>query len=459
MALIYMKLPIIFSLVVAGVAGAAFYAGVKYGASEETKSSASKNVPAMNSPSPVLGAGGKRPSVGISKDTVVQEFYKQFGLETGTPLTPDAMTEAMMTAIRESDPVRSQLMFARLMEELTVENAPVAFAMIRDNISGFDSMRYMPMLAARWGEVDPTTAMKELAKADDRGGRWVQGMALTGWAAKDPAAAIAWAGSVETNPWEKGMITSQLINGLARSSPEEATKYAAEIKDASERSRAAESIARELIRTAGAEKAQAWVAGITDPDMKRGAFQTLSDQLLRSDPAKAAELIKKNANEEYARGAVGNLASTLAKKDVQQGLALAGELSGDAQARAYGSVVREWVGQNEGAGAAEAAKYVESMPAGANKDASSRELAMQAVREDPQTAIAWAGSIQDPVKKEEALIDVARRYLRQDPESGAAWLATSGLSEEARKKVRENPGWGGWGGPGGGGPGFGRGPR
>jgi hypothetical protein len=450
-----MKTPILFSLVLTGVAGAAFYAGVKYGTSGETKIATSKNA-ALTAQSPLAGAGGKRPNaVGISKDAVVQEFYKQYGLETGVPLTPDAMKEAMLTAIRESDPVRSQLMFARLMEELTVENAPAALGMIRDNVSGFDSMRYVSMLAAKWGEVDPVTAMKELAKGDDRGGKFVQSLALTGWAAKDPAAAIAWAANSDANPWEKGMMTNQLINGLARSSPEEAAKFAADIKDPGERSRAAESIARELIRAGGADKAQAWVAGITDPDMKRGAFQTLSDQLLRSDPAKAAELIKASANEEYARGAVGNLASTLAKKDLQQGLALAGELNGQAQAKAYSSVVREWVSQNDGANAVDAAKYVEAMPAGVNKDSAVREIAQQAVRDDPATAIAWVSSIQDPAKREETMIDVARRYLRQDPEAGTAWLATSGLSEEARKKVREN-GPGGWGGfPGGGGPGGG----
>jgi hypothetical protein len=284
-------------------------------------------------------------------------------------------------------------------------------------------------------------------------------MALSGWAAKEPAAAIAWAASAELNPWEKGMINGQLINGLARSSPEEASKYAAELKDPGERSRAADSIAREMIRTSGAEKASEWVAGIKDPDMKKGAFQAIADQLIRSDPDKAAQLIKASANEEFAGNSVRSLAGAVAKKDLQQGLALAGELSGDAQAKAYGSVVREWMGQNEGAGAPDAVKYVEAMPAGANKDAAAREIAQQALRDDPATAIAWATSIQDAAKREETLIDVARRYLRQDPEAGAAWLATSGLSDQARQKVRENPGWGGGfggGGPGGpGGPGGG----
>ena len=57
------------------------------------------------------------------------------------------MKEAMLLAIREGDPVKSQLMFARLMEELTPENAASVLATIRENVGGFESMRYTGMLA------------------------------------------------------------------------------------------------------------------------------------------------------------------------------------------------------------------------------------------------------------------------------------------------------------------------
>jgi hypothetical protein len=454
-----MKTPVILNLVWAGVAGAAFYTGMKYNSSDNAKNPGQKNLSVMSSPAAGTGGGKLVNPLMVSKDNSVIDFFKQYGLDTGVPLTPDKMKEAMLTAIREGDPVKSQMMFARLMEELNAENAPAALAMIRENVGGFDSMRYMGMLAYKWGEVDPTAAMKELAKGDDRGGRFTQGFVLTGWAAKDPQAAIAWLAAYEGDPREKGMMTNLLVNGLARSSPEDAMKYAANIKDDGERARAAESIAREIIRAGGAEKATAWLNGITDPEMKRGAFQTVSDQLLRSDPAKAAEFIKQYASEDYARGAVANLANSLAKKDLQQGLTFAEGLTGEAQAKAYGSVISEWLDKDKGAGAADAAKYVESMAAGPNKDAGARELAQQAMRQDPATAIAWASSIQDPATREESLIDVGRRYLRQDPAAGAAWLASSGLSAEAQQKVTAPRDFGGPGGGFGGGgfPGGGRG--
>jgi hypothetical protein len=457
-----MKTPVILNLVWAGVAGAAFYTGMKFNSSDSSKIAGQKNL-AMNT-TPVAGSGGSKlvSPLLVSKDSSVLDFYKQYGLDTGTPLTPEKMKEAMLTAIRESDPVKSQLMFARLMEELTAENAPAALAMIRENVGGgMDGMRYMGMLAYKWGEVDPTTAMTELSKGDDRGGRMGQTIALSGWATKDPQAAMAWLAAYEGDDREKEWMANSLVNGLAKSSPEEAMKYALTMKDEGSRARAAESIAREMIRSGGTEKATAWLATITDPDMKRGAFQTVSDQLLRSDPVKAAEFIKQNANQDYARGAVASLASTLAKKDVQQGLSFAGELTGDSQAKAYGSVISQWLDQDRGANAADAAKYVEAMPAGANKDAGARELARQAMRQDPVTAIAWATSIQDPETRGETLVDAGRRYMREDPAAAQAWLASSGLSAEDQQKItnpqRGDFGGGVGGGGGGGFPGGGRG--
>ena len=454
-----MKTPVILNLVWAGVAGAAFYTGWKLSPASDSSASGQSKKTNIQAGATPLGAGtGKGVSALLaSKDSSVLDFYKRFGLDTGTPLTPEKMKEAMLEAIREGDPVKSQLLFARLMEELTPENAPSVLATIRENVGGFESMRYTGMLAYKWGELDPVNAMKELAKGDDRGGRMSQTIALTGWASKDPQAAIAWLAASKADDREKEWMTNSIITGMARSTDVEgALKYASTLKTEDERSRAAETLAKELIRSGGAEKATAWLNSLSDPDMKRGAFQSVSDQILRGDPAKAAEFVKAYANEDYARDAVRNVADTLARKDVQSGLAFANDLTGKAQAKAIGSVVNQWLDADNGAGAVDAAKYVESLPAGANRDAGARELARQSVRDDPQTAIAWASSIQDVKEKEDTLVDVGRRYMREDPAAAQAWLAQSGLSAEAQQQVT-TPDRGGRGGFGGGGfPGGGR---
>ncbi len=459
-----MKTPLILNLVWAGVAGAAFYTGYKLNTAGDSENAQTKpRAVAGSVGSSIVGNGSKNVSpLMVSKSSEVLDFYKRYGLDTGVVLTPEKMKEAMLEAIRESDPVKSQLMFARLMEELSAENAPAALAMIRANVGGFESMRYMGMLAYKWGEVDPLNAMKELAKGgDDRGGRMSQNVVLTGWAATDPAGATAWLNAYEGDG--KDWLAMSLINGLAKTDIDGAMKFASAIKDDGERGRAAETIAREMIRAGGTEKATAWLNSLTDPEMKKGAFQTLAEQVMRGDQAKAIEFVKAFAGEDYASGAVRNLAESVARKDVKEGLALANSLTGKAQAQAVGQVVNEWLNQKDGAGATDAVKYVDALPQGVTRDAGARAIAREFVREDPAGAIVWANSIQDAKEREDTLVDVARRYMRDDQAAATAWLATSGLSEEAQKQVT-TPQRGDWGGGrggfgGGGPPGGGRGGR
>jgi hypothetical protein len=321
------------------------------------------------------------------------------------------------------------------MQELTAQNAPAALAMLRENVGGFDAGRYMGLLAYAWGSVDPQSAMAELERnTGDRGfGRFGQSSVLSGWASKDPAGAIAWLEKQEGEGRE--WLTQSLVSGLAKSDVEAAMKYAATLKEEGERARSAESIAREVIRTKGIDEAAAWIGTMTDADMKRGAFDAVAQQLMRTDSDKAAEFVKQHAGEEFARGAIGNVAESIARENPQKALEFAGKLNGEAQARAYGEAIGEWLNRERGAQSLEASQFVSQMPPGPNRDAGAVAIARSISREDPQAAIAWAGSIQNPSERQETLVDVGRRYMRTDPQAAMAWLPQSGLSPEAQQQI------------------------
>ena len=440
-----MKSSIALNLVWAGVAAGAFYGGMQMRSSEGAAGAGGVRNKVVSA-QPATGPGGvstvKDASKLASSDPSVIDFFKKYGLDTGVPLTPDVMKEAIAEAVRENNPVKSQMMFARLMEALTPENAPAALAMLRENVGGWESMRYMPMLAHAWGSVDPESAMKTLGADGDRGSRFAQPAVLTAWASKDPQAAMKWLETFEGGG--KEFMSMAIVNGMAKSDVEGAMKYASGLKDEGERARAAETIAREMIRTGGTEKATAWLGNITDPTMKRGAFETMADQMLRSDPAKAAEFVKSHQGEEYAKNAVGNIAQSLSRTDVKQGLEFASNLKGEAQAKAYGEVVGEWMRKDNGANAEEASKYVNGLTAGPNKDAGAQQVARNIARENPQDAIVWAGAIQNPELRASTLVDVGRDYMRSSPQEAAAWLATSGLTAEQQQQVTAPPDRGNW---------------
>jgi hypothetical protein len=452
-----MKKPaLILNLLWAAIAAGTFYAGVLWRGDRTAGAAAPTAVKFPSAPDPVKRAGGDQSGMvkagTVSRDDEVLDFFKRYGLDSGTPLTAETMTLAVTEALRETNPIKSQMLFARLMEELTPENAQAALAMLRENTAGWESMRYMGMLAYAWGGVDPKAAMEQLQQGGGRETRMGQATALTGWAAQDPQGAMAWLEKYEGE--DKGMLSQSLISGLAKSDFDGALKYASALEDDGDKRRASETLARELIRSGGVDKAKEWFASLGDSNMKDGAFGTLADQIRRSDPAKAAEFIREHASQPYARDAVAGLAEEIGRKDVQEGLKFVGTLAGPNQARAYAEVVGEWMDRNDGAESVQASEYVTRMPAGENRDAAASVIARRMAGEDPGAAIAWASSIGSAEQRQDALVDIGRRYLRSDPVNGAAWLAQSGLSAEAQQEItapREERGWrGGQGGPGGG---------
>ncbi len=442
------------------VAAGAFYAGsvLKKPGAVDTNDPRTRTVAGGANLTAAERAGSVKSSA-ISRDASISDFLSRYDLGSGKPLSPEMMRQAMSEALRETDPVKSTMLFSRLLEELTPENAGETMAAVRESITGFEMMRYMPLLAYQWGTVDAKTAFSELDKQDGRMGMMGKPIILAGLASKDPAAAQAWLAEQAADLPGREIYTQSIINGLAKSDLNAAVEFAAKQEKAEDRTRSAETIAQEKIRS-GIEGAAAWASSLTDPDMKKGAMQTVANQLARTDLTKAADYVKQYASETWAEGAIGDVASRLARNDPKEGLAFAASISGENQPRAYRESIQSWIRSGD-EGAVQASQYVNDMPVGSNKDASASVLATSISREDPTSAIAWTASIADPKVREDTLIEVARDFRRTDPEGYAAWLPASGLSAAAQEQVNQrggDRGWRGGGPPGGfGGGGFGRG--
>ena len=432
------------------VAAGAFYAGSAWKKPDpDSTGSRSPSIATGTSITAAERAGSLKTSA-VSRDASIADFLSRYELGSGQLMSAEKMRQAMSEALRETDPVKSTMLFARLLEEMTPENAAESMATLRESISGFEMMRYMPLLAYQWGTVDSKTAFAELDKQDGRMGMMGKPIILAGLASKDPAAAQAWLAEQKDLPG-KEFYTQSIINGLAKSDLNAAVDYAAKQEKAEDRARSAQTIAEEKIK-GGVDSAAAWAATLTDPDMKRGAMQTIASQMARNNINKAAEYVKQFANDPAASGAIEDVAGRMARENPQAGLKFAEGLAGSNQPVAYRQTIQAWTRSDSEA----ASKYVNQMPAGANRDASASALAGSISRDDPASAIAWTGSIADPKIRESTLIDVARDYRRSDPEGYAAWLPASGLSTEAQQQVNERGNGRDWRGGGGGPPmGFG----
>jgi hypothetical protein len=361
----------------------------------------------------------------------------RFALDSGRPLDPERMKEAVALALRDSNPMRRHLLLAKLMESLTAANAPAALATIRGIAGGFESMRYMDMLAYAWGSVDPQAAMAQFGGEGGQGGRYNQGVALTAWAARSPEEATAWLEKLQDR--DKAWFTGSMIEGLASRDPAAAFKYAQTLTSPDAKRAAGDALAQEMLK-GGVDTAAAWLRGLTDPDMQRGAFGVVAEQYQRTDLAKAMEFVKPYANDPFAREQIGAIAEAVGREDVTKGLAFATSLKGSAQSKALGEVIGEWMERSGGKETLEASEYVSKLPPEIDRDHAAWAISHRMVKDDAPAAIAWAQSIKDPEVKQQALMDVAIRYQQAQPEEFAKWLPQSGLSVENQKNVT-NSGW------------------
>jgi hypothetical protein len=75
------------------------------------------------------------------------------------------------------------------------------------------------------------------------------------------------------------------------------------------------------------------------------------------------------------------------------------------------------------------------LPPGTSRDAAVSAYARRIVSSEPQTAAAWAESIENPNVREAQLTSIVNAWLHIDPTSAAAWLSHSSLSAEARARL------------------------
>ncbi len=376
------------------------------------------------------------------------DWLKRYLAPDGT-ISPEKMALAVQDAVRESDPIKAMSNFTQLVHALTPGNAAAAFKAVRENVSGFEIMRYMPMLTYAWGGIDGPNAMKAMSEAGGRESMLGSAASLAGWAANDPTAAKKWLtenGTAET----KWFLNRGFMSGLVRSDFQGASDYLAGLPE-NERGGLIDVLAEQKLKS-GLDDATAWAFSLTDEKMKANALDRVAQQYARQDIAQAAEWAKAHAGEAGSKDAVGTIAREYAQKDAKSAFTWAGTLSGEAQSEAYSRVFREWA-RNDPTTASE---QLNGMASGPAKDSSIASFTRSIARENPDDAITWAGSISSPEAREAAQVEIVQRWRMADGAAAQTWAA-SNLSAEALQKSQQ-PVRGDWGGGGGGGPFGGGGP-
>ena len=367
-------------------------------------------------------AGDASSSSARSEATIqeVRGFIDQFRIGGSGGLNAQGMADAVQAAIKETDRVKSSLMFAMLMDELTPENAEAARESVVGSVSGFESFRYLGLLNYRWGELDGESAVASASSGGGREAGFGTSIALSGWAASDPDAALAWINSKEDlDDRQKNWFTRGAISGMAASDPDGATELVEQLAANNEDGvgRYVEAIAREKIKEGG-PAAEAWMESLTSPELRSEALETILDHTRRTSTDDAIALASRYADEPSASGAISEFARELADNGSgQEAIDFASSLpSGTVRTETIKDVYGELARENPDLGATALSGLQGSELAVATASYASR------LRDSAQ-GFEMAATIADPELQQRTLISTGGEWLRDNPEEAAAVIA------------------------------------
>jgi hypothetical protein len=419
----------------AGAAGAAFVIGSMTGkpSTEEIARAAAAQRTERYTTRPGGGARGEDAAARIGGRSAGDEgpLTRLLGSLSLKGAGLEAVAEQ---AVRNPSPIARRIAFARLLEGMTAGNAMEIRGQLVA-LGGAQGDMWNDFNYA-WGALAGREAF-EFARTSDEPDL---GAAMTGWAAADPAAALALLDQLpEDLEKQRRSLEGNVVAGIADHDINLASEIAMRFgeSDPAHGNRLMREVAGEALRGGGVETASLWVASLPDGVAKGSAMRRVTESYVRQDPQAAAAWAEQFAGQDYARSAIGEIGDEWAERDPQAAVSWLETLpAGGAQNAGFAQALGEWEDNDPQA----AGDYLMSMERSPQRDAAIAGFASGYAWQDPATALAWAQDISDPQMRERSLTQVGQAYYRRDPEGALGWLETSGLSPEAQRQIIHPPG-------------------
>jgi hypothetical protein len=341
-------------------------------------------------------------------------------------ISAERMKDAVAAAMQETDPVKSVLNFALLLNELTPENAPAILQAINENSGSRESGRFLSLLAHAWGSKDGNAALAAMEGLQRRDGENAKATAMAAWAANDPDAAMRWlnernaAKDPNADPRQDSALARGLVVGLARRDADGALKYLMTLSKGQQSDYVGAIVEQKMKDglAAGAE----WAENLPTEQMRVTGMEIAGESYLRGDLDGAVKWAEKIASRPDAHEAVADVADALTRRNPQEAVAWVASLPpGPSQNHAFEDVFDEWTPRDPLA----ASQSLTNMPPGPGRDAAIEAFSSNISRENPTDALTWVGVISDPKRRTSLQVDIARRWFSNAPNEATPWIAAN----------------------------------
>jgi hypothetical protein len=272
------------------------------------------------------------------------------------------------------------------------------------------------------GEGDERNTNAGAASGEGGHGPDCLGGLLSGWARRDPGAALAWAEGL--GGAERRDFLGTVLFQLARLDPERALEAVAALPAGSLRFQTIEEVAPHLAAR-DRERALAWAGALPNAAERLAARQAIVGRLAEDDPEAAAAVLASLAPQDLPADLRDELdrqiAETWLASDPERGAAWIASLPSD---RVTDEVLREWAAADP----AGAAAFLERHRGSTSFDEFSPEAYSHAAaglaRKDPEAALAWAERIGEPSAREWSRNAALSTWTETDPEAAARAAGT-----------------------------------
>jgi len=365
-------------------------------------------------------------------------------------LTPEQLAEEASKL--EGLPMSERMVASFLLFGRWAEVDPTA-AMAFSNTMGMAGGFVRPTILQSWASTDPANAAKyyaanprEFAMMDmmgggrgPMGGQGASSIIATEWARQDPAAALAWATSLESG---KSEAMNAVVGEVAKTDPRKATEMLAKM-DPADRAGAYKTVAQQYGALDFSE-AQSWIRTLP-ADEQAAALVSAIGGLSSTDPTAAAKQVTSMEAGDAKDRLIASVVGDLSRKDPQ---AAADFLREQTSAKAQSDAMRQLMPALTSKNPIAALAFVNSYEAGPVRDSAAQAYVWSNNTGAPADLIKVAETITDEGDRNRTMGIAAMRWMREDATAAKAYVeASTTLSDEAKKRITEGQGmWGGGGG-------------
>lgn len=281
------------------------------------------------------------------------------------------------------------------------------------------------MLLSAWAELDPVAALTHMKESD--ADQAATDTVLSAWASRDPEAALRWATANHdgegANPYISG-----IIRGLAATDPARATAILEDMPFSRERGEALAAMMPHVLQL-GPDEAKAWIANLTDEQLRDGAIGRFAEEMAKQNPAETATWLLANLGDTSTRS-VDEVYEEWAKIDAPAALSSFEKMApGEAQRRALSGLVRIQAQSDP----VEAAALMNQYPE-VRDDGTIRRFIWSTFERNPELAINQVGNMSGERRQVRSYTRLIEIWQRNDAQAANKWLETADLPN----KVREN---------------------